>query len=542
MKRVLVLVAAVGLILPAAAQAATFGGVVIAKSPKRHAIVTASKNGVVRTVRSPGTKIGLGKIGLGTRVTVTASKLPDGTFLARRIRKAGLGKRARIRGSVVKRSGRTLYLSAGQSVFTLGLHGSTGARLRVGDRVAATASVGRASLFCDDVTPIGHDDEVDLEGIFLSIDDSLLSLAVHGKGLVKVTVPDGFQLPDLAAGDEVSLTATVQPDGTLTLASIDNEDASDGDGGDGDGVDMGDNWFDVTGVIHSLAGGMVAVDVERHPEPVTCDVPPKVDLSGFAVGQFVQMSCKLVSGQAVLVSLKSKTAEIPGDGDSTVDVRGFMTALDPYKVSVGTDGGTVTCKLGPGEDTRGFAVGDFVGMGCRYAPALGAYVLTELFSDDATIELGDDGLEQTFDVNGVLTVLGAGYLGVKVAHHDQPLQCSVPAGMDLRGFAPGDAVELTCENTGSGFVVRSLASDSASWPADGTPEFTVEGVLSSIRSDGVGAQVAGHSSPVNCGMPAGTNLSGFALGDTVTLRCQYHDGRWNLAELSSATADLTLEP
>jgi len=42
-------------------------------------------------------------------------------------------------------------------------------------------------------------------------------------------------------------------------------------------------------------------------------------------------------------------------------------------------------------------------------------------------------------------------------------------------------------------------------------------------------------------MPAGTDLSGFASGDTVELQCNYHDGRWNLASLTSDSAQLTLE-
>jgi hypothetical protein len=296
------------------------------------------------------------------------------------------------------------------------------------------------------------------------------------------------------------------------------------------------------------------VMVEHHPDPVVCRVPAKVDLSGFAVGQFVQMSCKLDGADFVLVSLKSKTAEIPGDGASSLDVKGFIAGLDPYKVSVALpappvvasashEGGqTVTCKLKPGEDTRGFAVGDFVEIGCTYSASLGAYALTYLSSDHATIHLDEDGLEQSFELNGVLAGLAPGYVAVQVAHHDQPVQCAVPAGMDLRGFAPGDAVEFACANTGSGFVVRSISSDSANWPQDGIPDFTFDGILKSIRADGVGVQVAGHASLVNCGMPAGTNLSGFALGDTVTLHCHFHDGRWNLAQLSSATAELTLEP
>src|SRR5690348_3448706 len=155
MKRLLVLVAAIGLILPAAAQAGTFTGVVIAKSAKRHALVTASKNGTVRTVRAPKA---FRKIGLGFVVKVRAAKLPDGTFAARGVTKIGLGKRARFTGSVVKRSRKLLYLSAGQSVFAMAYKGKSTGRLRAGDRVSATATVGRAKLFCDDVKPVGHDD------------------------------------------------------------------------------------------------------------------------------------------------------------------------------------------------------------------------------------------------------------------------------------------------------------------------------------------------------------------------------------------------
>src|SRR5439155_24252057 len=84
------------------------------------------------------------------------------------------------------------------------------------------------------------DDELELEGIYLSTEEGVLSLAVHGRGLVKVSVPDGFDLPALKPGHEVSLHAAVESDGTFTLVSLDNEDAGDGStGGDG-GVDMGD--------------------------------------------------------------------------------------------------------------------------------------------------------------------------------------------------------------------------------------------------------------------------------------------------------------
>jgi hypothetical protein len=114
--------------------------------------------------------------------------------------------------------------------------------------------------------------------------------------------------------------------------------------------------------------------------------------------------------------------------------------------------------------------------------------------------------------------------------------------MDLRGFAVGDAVELKCQDDGSGYYVEGLYSDGAAWPYDGAmPWLGVEGILKSIRGDGVGLQVAGHSALVNCAMPAGTDLSGFAVGDTVEMHCHYHDGAWTLAKLQSEHATLTLE-
>jgi hypothetical protein len=114
--------------------------------------------------------------------------------------------------------------------------------------------------------------------------------------------------------------------------------------------------------------------------------------------------------------------------------------------------------------------------------------------------------------------------------------------MDLRGFAVGEAVDFACVNDGSGFYLKSISSDNANWPEDEMPEFALTGILKSIRTDGVGIQVPGHPSYVNCAMPAGTDLSGFAIGDTVELHCHFHDARWNLATMTSDHAELTLEP
>ena len=103
MKRVFLLaaaaLAALAFALPATAGATAFRGVVIAKKAGRHAFVTASKNGVVRTVRARGA---FKRVAVGRRVAVRAATLPDGTFAASSVKLLGKARRAHFRATVVQ--------------------------------------------------------------------------------------------------------------------------------------------------------------------------------------------------------------------------------------------------------------------------------------------------------------------------------------------------------------------------------------------------------------------------------------------------------
>src|SRR5439155_24252058 len=129
--------------------------------------------------------------------------------------------------------------------------------------------------------------------------------------------------------------------------------------------------FTVSGVLSALSSTSVGVEVDGHPEPVRCAVPASVKLSGFAVGQDVEMSCRFADSRFVLVKLSPKTADSPGDGGGSVDVQGSITELNPTAVTVAVppppgvasvyhESQSVMCVLQAGEDLRGFAVGDFV--------------------------------------------------------------------------------------------------------------------------------------------------------------------------------------
>jgi hypothetical protein len=464
MKRIALLFAAVvGVIviaLPATAGAATFRGVVIAKDSARKALVTASGNGTVRTVR---VHAGFKRIAVGRRVAVRAAKLPDGTFSASAVKRLDKTRRAHLRGTVVRKLGVRLVISAGGSVLALRVRGKTGASeseggLEPGDKVDCDARVKNGGLEAgaNDIDEIGHEDQLVLEGIYLATaEDGTIELAVVHRGRVFVSVPEGMDVPAFEAGDEIALVVTVEDDGSFTLVKADNEDEA----GEDDGIDSGKTEFSVVGILASVTEASVAVKVENRAEPVRCEVPDGFELSGFAAGQRVYLSCKYKDGHFVLLALKKKDSEAAGDYFS---VEGTLSAFDSSHVSVVVDG------------------------------------------------------------------------------HAEPVSCSVPAGVDLLGFAVDDAVKLYCWKKDGGFVLKALVSDHASIGPDGTSWFVLEGEILDVNSAHVSIDVEGHPSPVTCAVAAGADLSGFHVGDQVTMKCKFVDGGFRLKLLSSETAEYEL--
>ncbi|HEY6149608.1 MAG TPA: hypothetical protein VIW19_03740 [Gaiellaceae bacterium] len=378
-------IAALAFALPATAGTTTFRGVVIAKDAARKSIVTVSRNGSVRTIRTAGK---LKKIQIGRIVAVQAAALPDGTFAASKVRPLGRATGARFRATLVSARGATLALSAGGSVFALrvrkgkGKTGSaTGTGFHPGDRIQAKALVKRGSLQArrEALKLIGHDDQLELEGIYLDTTDAgAIEMAVLHKGRVSINVPDDVVVPDFQAGDEMVAVVKVAADGTFTLVSAENE-SSDGDDGSGGGVN-GDGTFTVTGSITSLSVDRIFVQAEHH-DPVSCSVPQDFDTGGFAVGDAVQMTCDYADGNPVLVDLEPAGSDDPPPGDDVV-ADGPILTLTANGISVDDADGPVTCAVPEGADLSAFHVGDEVDMECAHTDA--GLVLTSLDSDDAS--------------------------------------------------------------------------------------------------------------------------------------------------------------
>jgi hypothetical protein len=467
MKRFLLLAAAVAvvisIVLPATAGAASWHGVVIAKDSARKALVTASRNGAVRTVRA---RAAFRKVGLGRLVAVQAAKLPDGTFSASAVKPLGKSRRAHFRAAVVVRQGARLVVSAGGSVFALRVRSKTtastgGGGLEPGDQVDCDVVVKGGSLETDEqgLNEVGHVDHLVLEGIYLATaDDGTIELAVVHRGRVFVKVPDGLNVPAFTAGDEVALVVTVEADGTFTLIKAENEnDAGENSGGD-DGVDINapKAEFSVVGLLASVSDASVAVKVEGRSEPVRCDVPDGFDLTGFAAGQRVYMSCKYSDGHATLLALKKKDTEPSGEYFS---VSGTLTAFDSSHVTVQADGhDPVSCAVPAGWDLLGFAAGEQVLMYCWNKD--GGSVLKALKSSHAMIY--PDGTAY-FELEGTILDVNSERVSLQVEGHPSPVTCAVFPGADLSAFHVDDHALMKCKYVDGGFKLKYLKTDTAEY-------------------------------------------------------------------------------
>lgn len=308
MKRILLALGLVAAVLAVPATASAFSGIVVSKQPKRDAFVIASHGGVVRTVRAHGH---FRAVHAGQRVTFAAKRLSDGTFSAGSMRVTGRARHATLHGIVVRQLAGRILLSTGGSLVVLrssarGFAAVNG-RHRPGDVVLARVTVSRNGLSANSVRTLGHEDGMELQGIFLGVSGNQLRLAVEGRGEVFVTVPDGFQLPQLNPGDEVELVVSVDASGAFTLVAIQTDDENDDDH---EGINEEHGRVEVHGQITSLTGG-VTVQPEGG-SPVTCAVPEGFDLSGFKVNDRVEMKCRLVNGQLTLRKLEQD--DEGGDG------------------------------------------------------------------------------------------------------------------------------------------------------------------------------------------------------------------------------------
>lgn len=107
---------------------------------------------------------------------------------------------------------------------------------------------------------------------------------------------------------------------------------------------------------------------------LSCAVPAAVSLAGFAVGDFVELECRLVGTEWTLRKIHHEDDLSGGDDADEREVKGAITSLSPLTV------GTLSCVVPAGVSVAGFSVGDVVELECELVA--GAWTLHKLELED----------------------------------------------------------------------------------------------------------------------------------------------------------------
>jgi hypothetical protein len=139
------------------------------------------------------------------------------------------------------------------------------------------------------------------------------------------------------------------------------------------------------------------------------------------------------------------------------------------------------------------------------------------------------------DLEGIFLGIADGKLRLAVAHRGEVF-VTIPAGFQLPTLSPGDEIELevSVDTTGA-FTVVSVQSDDENEnnnDEDHHGKVEVKGEITALETGSI-TVTPNHGSPVTCMVPAGTDLTGFALHDRVEMKCALVGTQLTLSRLKS---------
>jgi hypothetical protein len=292
------LIAAAALLgaMPAAANADTVEGVVVARDAGLGTVVVAGRAAATLRVARPAS------FKPGLKVRATATRLADGSYRATGIKRRGRAGAARLRFAVVRRAGREYLVTAGGSTFALRAGRGAGVSTP-GAVVAARLRVAKGKVAVAKAKPAGQVATLELDGRFLALDGGMLRLAAGGSAPVAVAVPAGVE-PALEAGDAVELLVGVGADGSLTLLAIDGA-------------------LEAFGAITAVSATAISVGA------VTCAVPEDLDVSDLVAGDVATLYCSLVDGVMTAEELELDDFGLDEDDFGFGDEEPYDDEIDP---------------------------------------------------------------------------------------------------------------------------------------------------------------------------------------------------------------------
>jgi hypothetical protein len=298
MKRTALLAVAAFLLAAGSATAAptAIKGVVVAKHARKGTVVLATgRKGLGVTVR-----IATGKVRLGDRVKMVATRLHDGTMRGSHLRVLSHVTKTKLRAVVVKRLAHSLRVASGHSLLTihtsrraLASHHDSG--MQQGDIGEFEVEIGHDGLAEDGVTAVSPSGTVQIEGRLVSVSPLVVSI----EGLpIEITVPSEMTLPPLTPGDEVELVVQTGTGNTFTLVSIrsgDNED---------------ENEVEAKGTVTDSTTSSITIDTGD--ATLTFAAPAGVTLPVLPTGTSVEARGVTING--VLTLTRLRTDDDGGDG------------------------------------------------------------------------------------------------------------------------------------------------------------------------------------------------------------------------------------
>ena len=184
---------------------------------------------------------------------------------------------------------------------------SSGARasaapIGAGDVIVSSVNIASDGVTAQRTRDVGDVGMLELEGIFLGLEDGELSLAVEKRGAVRVAVPADLTTQAPAFGTELEVLVSIASDGGFTLVAFADEDG-------GIDFDHENGEIEVEGVLSALTDSSVSVRGSGGVA-LSCSIPTGAVLTGFAVGDEVELKCAIgADGAFSLRELASGTAE-----------------------------------------------------------------------------------------------------------------------------------------------------------------------------------------------------------------------------------------
>lgn len=453
MSRLIALAAVLGaLLLPAAANAATatkLSGVVVSKQATRDTLVVASSHGIVTTVRATPRQFRANA--LGSRVSVTGTRLADGSLHATRVTHLGKTKKTHVHATVLKRSGKKLLVAGGGSAFAIRLgrsglkHAAARSLPSPGDQIDTDVELSHGGLVGSSIHMDGSSDLVHFSGKVTAMDATSITLADDGVSTV-VTIPDGVSIPAaVVVGTEVEIVASVSGS-TLTLVGIKLDDDGAESGDDGGSSVTADSAVKVEGFVTALDPTSITIQPGHHASPVTFAIPDGFTLPvGLQAGSRVKARGEVVSSVLTLRKLALK----PADGDSgDSETEGAVTALDSASITIqAAAGGTPLTFAIP----DGFSLPAGVQVG-SVVSAHGEVVSSVLTLTKIKLEDSDNG---EVEAEGTVTALDAG--SVTVETKDATVVFTIPLGFTLpSGLQVGSMVRAKGEFASSVLTLTEI--------------------------------------------------------------------------------------